>query len=219
MRTNSTFDLRPSISVLGWERRHLYYRPHCTKFCSAVQCSGTLNSCRAAKTDKYFPRTTSKSVKWLRETPSPDELSTIAVFDAHCARAYLKEGEAAYLPYGMDIVVNLADKVIPKLKQRLDTEISGINVDATPFNHLLGQTTVGELIANLSHKTNPTKINTLATLSEAKTSRIAELKVVLSEADPKAKAQECKLSAGRIKDIATGVDAALRWVKDEAVTK
>jgi len=152
--------------------------------------------------------TTPKSVKWRRGTPSPDELSTIAVFDVHCARAYLKEGEAAYLPYGMDIVVNLADKVIAKLSQRLNKETSGINVDVTPFNHLLGQTTVGKLIADLSHETNPTEINTLATLSEAEISRIAELKAVLSEADPKAKAEERKLSAERIKDIAVRVDTA-----------
>ena len=163
--------------------------------------------------------TTPKSVKWCRGTRSPDELSTIAVFDAHCARAYLKEGEAAYLPYGMDIVVNLADKVIAELRQRLKREIDGVNVDITPFTHLLGQTTVGELIANLSHKTNTTEINTLATLSEAEISRIAELKAVLSEADPKAKAQERKLSAERIKDIAARVDVAFAWVKDETVAK
>ena len=48
-----------------------------------------------------------------------------------------------------------------------------------------------------------------STLSEVEISRIAELKAVLFEADPKAKAQECKLSAGRIKDVATRVDAVL----------
>lgn len=160
-----------------------------------------------------------KPVKWRRGTPSPDELSTIAVFDAHCARSYMKEGEAAYLPYGMDIVVNLADKVIPQLSGKLKQEINGVSVDVTPFNHLLGQTAVGKLIASLSHKTNPTEINTLATLSEAEISRIAELKAVLSEADPKAKAEERKLSAGRIKDVAERVAAAFAWVKDDAVAK
>lgn len=162
---------------------------------------------------------TPQSVKWVKGTLSPDELSTITVFDTHCARAYLKEGEAAYLPYGMDIVVNLADKVIHELKQRLDKESNGVSADTTPFNHLLGHTTVGKLIANLSHKTDQTEINTLATLSEAEILRIVELKAVLSEADPKAKAQQFKLSAGRIKDIATRVDAAFRWVKDETITK
>ncbi|MCK4788815.1 MAG: AAA family ATPase [Desulfobacteraceae bacterium] len=162
---------------------------------------------------------TSKSIKWRRGAPSPDDLSTIAVFDVHCARAYLKEGEAAYLPYGMDIVVNLAEKVIPELKRRLDKEIGGINVDVTPFDHLCGETAVGKLISGLGPQTNITEINSLATLSKAEISRIIEFKAVLSEADPKAKAQECKLSAGRIKDIATRVDTALRWVKDETVTK
>ncbi|MCK5602956.1 AAA family ATPase, partial [Candidatus Pacearchaeota archaeon] len=102
---------------------------------------------------------------------------------------------------------------------KLKLEVDGVNVDVTPFNHLLGSTKVGELIANLSHTTNPTTIDTLATLSEAEILRIAELKAVLSEADPKAKAQEFKLSAGRIKDVATRVDVAFRWVKDETVAK
>ena len=163
--------------------------------------------------------TNTKSVKWSRGTPSPDELSTIAVFDAHCARSYMKEGEAAYLPYGMDIVVNLADKVIPQLSKKLKREIDSVNVDIAPFNHLLGQTAVGKLIANLSHRTNPAEINKLATLSEVEITRIAELKAVLSEADPKAKAEECKLSAGRIKDVASRVNAALTWVKDETIAK
>lgn len=163
--------------------------------------------------------TTPKSAKWRRGTPSPDELSTIAVLDAHCARAYLKEGEAAYLPYGMDIVVNLADKVIPQLSKKLEQEINGVSVDVIPFNHLLGQTAVGGLVASLSHKTDPTELNTLAMLSEAEISRIAELKAVLSEADPKAKAQEHRLSAERIKDLAAKVDTAFVWVKDETVAK
>jgi len=163
--------------------------------------------------------TTSKSAKWRRGTPSPDELSTIAVLDAHCARAYLKEGEAAYLPYGMDIVVNLAGKVIPQLRKKLEQEINGVSVDVIPFNHLLGQTAVGRLVASLSHKTDPTELNTLAMLSEAEISRIAELKAVLSEADPKAKAQERKLSAERIKDLTAKVDTAFVWVKDETVAK
>lgn len=160
-----------------------------------------------------------KSVKWVRGTAPPDELSTIAVFDAYCARAYLREGEAAYLPYGMDIVVNLADKVIPELNQRLTKETSSINIDVTPFNHLIGQTAVGKLIAGLSYRTNPADLNTLATLSEAEISRIAELKTVLSETDPKAKAMELTLSAKRIKNVAERIDAAFKCVYDDAVTK
>lgn len=163
--------------------------------------------------------TTPQSVKWLKGTLSPDELSTITVFDTHCARAYLKEGEAAYLPYGMDIVVNLADKIIPYLNRKLQQDIYTINTDRTPFNHLLGETSVGKLLVALSHRANPTEINALATLSETEILRIDELKAVLSETDPKAKAHEFSLSAGRIKDVATEVGKAFAWVKDETIGK
>jgi uncharacterized protein YeeX (DUF496 family) len=161
----------------------------------------------------------SKSLRWHRGNNSPDELSTIAVFDAHCARAYLKEGEAAYLPYGMDIVVDLADVIIPNLKKKLSKEISSVNVDVSPFNHLCDETEVGKLISDLNHETDTEKIKKLATLSETETARIAQLKTVLSESDPKAKAQECRLSAERIKDFAQKTREACSWVNDESVAK
>lgn len=160
---------------------------------------------------------TTKSLKWIRGTASPDELSTIAVFDVHCARSYLSEGEVAYLPYGLDVVENLANKVISVLSQRVNQEIASVNVDVTPFNYLLGETAVGKLVANLSENTNPDNIKALATLSKEETTRIAELERALSETDPKAKAQELRLSAGRLKELLKRLDAAFAWVKDETV--
>ncbi len=53
-----------------------------------------------------------KPLKWSNKTVSPDELSVIAVFDTHCARTYLtSEQDIAYLPYGLDVVENLANKI------------------------------------------------------------------------------------------------------------
>jgi energy-coupling factor transporter ATP-binding protein EcfA2 len=163
---------------------------------------------------------TPKPVKWTAGTVSPDELSTIAVFDCHCARAYLTaEQDVAYLPYGLDVVENLANKVLPELSRRLDYEISGINVDRQPFDHLLGETEVGRLISVLNEKTDPAKIKALATLSELETKRVAELDHALAEADPRAKAKELRLSAGRLKALVGRIESALAWVTDDAIKK
>ena len=122
-----------------------------------------------------------RSLDWEYGNQSPDELSTIAVFDSHCARAYLtSEQDIAYLPYGLDVVENLANKVIPELARRLESEIAGVSVDQRPFSHLIGETEVGRLISGLSEKADPVKIKTLATLTEQETNRAAELDQALS---------------------------------------
>ena len=74
----------------------------------------------------------SKSLVWKRDVEPPEELSTIAVFDTRCARAYLDtEQEVAYLPYGLDIVENLGQHVLPNLSERIDAEIAGVNTDSS----------------------------------------------------------------------------------------
>lgn len=163
---------------------------------------------------------TAKSVKWESGKLSPDELSTIAVFDSHCARAYLTaEQDIAYLPYGLDVVENLANKVLPELTRRLELELFGVSVDRQPFAHLLGETGVGRLIAGLSDKSDPAKIRLLATLSEQETKRAVELDHALSETDPKAKAEELRLSASRLKELTKRIEVANAWVSDAAIAK
>jgi ABC-type cobalamin/Fe3+-siderophores transport system ATPase subunit len=54
-------------------------------------------------------------LQWSYNSPSPELLSSISVFDTLCASSYLKEGEAAYLPRGLDILEEFANIIIPKL--------------------------------------------------------------------------------------------------------
>jgi len=157
---------------------------------------------------------TTTSVKWIKGAVPPDALGTIAVFDIHCARSYLSEGEVAYLPYGLDIVENLANKVIPEVSRRLDQDIDAINVDRTPFAHLIGETEVGKLVGSLSSLSDSTRLVALATLSEEEKKRITELSLALSEPDPGAKAKELRLSAGRLKGLVGRMDAAKDSVAD-----
>ena len=162
----------------------------------------------------------SKSLKWTAEGDPPDELATIAVFDSHCARAYLTaEQDVEYLPYGLDVVENLAHQVMPELRRRLDEEIKGINVDRQPFEHLLGDTRVGQRIAALDHTTIPAEIEALGTLSAADTERIAELQEALAEPDPSARARELRLSATRLKALVGRIESVVGRVSDDALTE
>lgn len=162
----------------------------------------------------------SEEIAWSRDSGSPDRLSSISVFDSKCARSYLTaEQDVAYLPYGLDIVENLANKVLPKLSEILEAEIDAINVDRVPFEHLMGKTRVGEVIENLSVKSDADAITSLGTVTEDDTKRISELETALKEADPSVKAEEFRRSAIRLKTYAERLAKPLLWVSAEAVVK
>lgn len=162
----------------------------------------------------------SEEIEWSRDATSPARLSTISVFDSKCARSYITaEQDVAYLPYGLDIVENLANQVLPKLSEKLKADIEAIDVSRLPFEHLLGETEVGKVIENLSVNSDADKIFHLGTLTEDDTKRIAELETALKEADPLAKAEESRLSAVRLKIYAKKLAQPLIWVNAEAVKK
>jgi energy-coupling factor transporter ATP-binding protein EcfA2 len=160
------------------------------------------------------------SVAWKANSEPPEALSAVAVFDSHCARAYVtEEQEVAYLPYGLDVVENLANKVIPEVAQMLSTEIASINVDRQPLAHLLGETKVGALIGALNEKTKPDSLSGLATLSTDEVERHAHIVTALAEADPSAKAKIAQLTSERMKQLAERLRRCALWCSDGAVAK
>ncbi|MGI0154447.1 AAA family ATPase [Pseudidiomarina sp. WS423] len=162
----------------------------------------------------------SHEVDWARDTTSPDQLSSISVFDSKCARSYITaEQDVAYLPYGLDIIESLANRVLPKLSEMLESEINGIDVSKLPFEHLLGDTEVGRVIENLSIKSNTETITSLGTITEGDIKRIAELENALKEGNPLAKAEESKRSMMRLKAFADKLAKPLVWVSSDAVEK
>lgn len=162
----------------------------------------------------------SEEVVWVRDSTSPDRLSKISVFDSRCARSYVTaEKDVAYLPYGLDIVENLADQVLPKLTAMLDAEIAAINIDRLPFEHIRGETEVGKVIDALSADSDAAVIAALGTMSEADTNRLNDLEKALKEADPLSKAKAFRLSATRLKTYGEKLAKPLVWVSPEAAQK
>ncbi len=158
------------------------------------------------------------TVKWSSGSTPPEDLSTIAVFDSHCARAYVtEEDKVDYLPYGLDVVESLAKKVIPEINKRLDEELICINVDLGPFQHLKGETEVGRLMTSLNYQSDPEKFKAISILSDQEKRRIIELELALSQADPKAKSDELQLSAKRLRELSERIRTALTLVDDQAL--
>ena len=163
---------------------------------------------------------TPREIAWSHDSTSPDLLSTISVFDSRCARSYLtEEQDVAYLPYGLDIMGNLANQVILKLSDMLTADLARINIEKLPFEHLQGETSVGKMIEGLSAESNKDAVKTLGTLTEEETNHATELEKALKEADPLSKAKELQLSATRLKEYADKLAKSLAWVSSEAVEK
>lgn len=160
------------------------------------------------------------ALTWKRGIEPPEKLSTIAVFDSHCARVYLTaEQEAAIAPYGLSVVEDLGSKVLPRLKRQLEQERAAIDIDHSPYKGLHGDTAVGRMIANLSHKTDVAAVESLGTLNQAELDRLAELEKLLKEADPKAAATNLSGQSTRVTEVVQRLDKAHAWVKEESIQR
>lgn len=140
---------------------------------------------------------------WTDGKAAPAALSSFAIFDSHCARAYLdSEDDFSYVPYGLDVFERLA-KICKQLKTAIETEHTQSAVDLTAFAPLHGDTAVGKLISGLSARTTQAQIEALATLSREDLAQHAALDKSLKENNPKEKAIQLRLRARRVAAIET----------------
>jgi len=160
-----------------------------------------------------------KDVHWKQGKSAPPELSSLAVFDSRCARAYLdSEDDFSYVPYGLDVFEGLA-KACKQLKVSIDTEHAQSAPDLTAFAPLHGDTLVGKLIASLSAKTTNAQIDALATLTPEELAQYAILGKSLKENNPKEKATQLRLRARRVAAIAKDATNKCALVDQAIVTK
>lgn len=140
---------------------------------------------------------------WTQGKSAPPELSSLAIFDSRCARAYLdSEDDFSYVPYGLDVFEGLA-KVCKHLKNSIDTEHAQYAADLTAFAPFQGETSVGKLVGSLSAKTTLAQVDTLTTLTPDELAQHVVLEKSLKETSPKEKAAQLRLRARRIATIAT----------------
>lgn len=157
-------------------------------------------------------------VEWTSGKESPEQLSSLAIFDAHCARAYVdNQGDFAYVPYGLDILEGLVN-VCTKLRAMATKEQTDNKPDLEVFAALgKTQTQVGKLLMLLSAKTKPQDVEALATLTKADQERLVTLNKTLAETDPMQKAQVLKLRATRFASLATRMNSAINQINDTSV--
>ena len=147
------------------------------------------------------------SYQWTDGKASPAQLSSIAIFDSRCARAYVdNQGDFSYVPYGLDILEGLA-RVCGWLKDRVQKEQRVTTPNLEPFAKLqLSPTQAGMLAKNLSAKTSKEQIERLSTLSKEEIQQLENLTQTLAEVDPKRRAHELRLKATRIDGLARRIN-------------
>ncbi|MGV4181083.1 AAA family ATPase [Citrobacter braakii] len=162
---------------------------------------------------------TDKEVTWYQGKEAPPELSSFAIFDTRCARAYLdNEDDFSYVPYGLGVFEALA-KVCKQLRTSIEAEQVQSAVDLTTFAHLHGETTVGKLISALNAKSSIAQIEALATLKPEELTLRETLENSLKENNPKEKAGLLRLRARRVTALATNTVEKGLIVGPEAIAK
>ena len=155
---------------------------------------------------------------WKDGIEPPEPLSDIAIFDSHCARAYIdNQGDFAYSPYGLDILEGLVG-ACNKLKARATADKAANAPSNAAYAVLAGeQTEVAKKLIGIPAKTKAEDIETLATLSAAELDRLALLNKTLAEADPKQKALSLRQKASRLTSLKEQVAATIGVVNEEMV--
>ena len=180
-------------------------------------CVAATTSCVAEADFEIAVNGDPREVHWTDGEVAPDELSSVAIFDSRCARAYLDhEDDFSYVPYGMDVFMNLA-AACKQLKSMVENELAQSSIDGSAFAHLYGSTAAGELISSMSAKTNLDDVEVLASFSPEELARHDELTKSLAETSPKEKAGQLRLSAQRIAKTAANASEMLRLVGRDAV--
>ncbi len=163
---------------------------------------------------------TTKDIHWVNNNSAPDELSSLAVFDGECARAYLdSEGDFEYTPYGLDILKELAH-TCKQLDKLIKTELNQNAVDKTVLENVFGDATtqVGTLVNNLSARTKLSEVERLTTVNDKEVVRRDELERSLKADDPKEKAKQLQRCSARINKIAKTTTEQLTRVDKDTET-
>ncbi|QBC43920.1 AAA family ATPase [Iodobacter fluviatilis] len=157
-------------------------------------------------------------LQWKADVDPPEPLSDIAIFDTHCARAYIdNQGDFAYAPYGLDILEGLVG-ACNALKVRALAEKAANAPSDAAYVVLAGeQTKVAKTLVGIPSKTKVEDIEALASLSEAELERLTFLNKTLAETDPKQKALALRQKASRLTSLAGRVATAIDVVSEATV--
>ena len=162
----------------------------------------------------------SKSILWRQSSVDTiKELSYVSVFDTKSARVVLsKEQECYYVPYGLDILQNLGNKVIPKMKALASESLSSIDLSTKHFAELAGNHEVGQIFKNLA-SASIDDIEILAQFGPDLIEQGKELAKIVQSTDLRRDMENARLSAVRIEKFVDKVVDISKKLSDDVVNE
>ena len=166
---------------------------------------------KATATIRVSSGATETDVAWTSGGPASTVLAQVSVFDGHCVPIYLRDKtDVAFRPFGLDLFDGLAASCL-EVKKRLDLAAQQLSVSLLPPTLKVAPgTRVHQLLGSLTGLTKKSDAVALASMSAQETKRLGELREMqrdLQSTDPKKRAQELELKAGRTSFLASHIAA------------
>ena len=135
-------------------------------------------------------------------------LSGISVFDARSARVVLDQAQdCRYIPYGLDIVQDVGNKVVPEVRAVIETQAAKIDLSEEAFKNLKGDHAVGRIFGNLANA-DISEIRCLANFSSADMDRGKELTSLIDKQAGVELIKTIRQKVGRIKQLSSAIKKA-----------
>jgi len=160
------------------------------------------------------------SLPWTQDAPPSDALASVSVFDSHCAPVYLRDKtEVAFRPFDLDIFDKLST-LCDEVRMRLEQEQKQLNAAAPDLPVISEGTEARALLDGLTALTKVEEVRRIATLSHDEEHQLNELRARLRDfqaSDPKQRAQELSLRAGRLNGVVQHLEELSIALGDQSV--
>lgn len=161
---------------------------------------------------------TGKTYKW-QDGSYIESLSDISVFDARSARVVLDQAQdCRYVPYGLDIVQDLGNKVVPCVRSAIEVMASKIDLSEDAFKNLRGNHKVGEIFNNLPNA-DILEIRRLANFSSEDMTRGKELTSLIDKQVGGELVKTIRQRVDRIKQLSSGIRKAIGTLSENEIGK
>ena len=148
---------------------------------------------RPKATIRYTVENKTHDVLWDDSKAPNPHLGGVSVFDRHCAGVYLSEQtDVAFRPMGLDLFDKLS-KACEDVRRLLDQERRSVASQTLHFPDVGRETSVHDLVNNLTSLTNVEEVKKLASLADDEHIRLKEIRAQVQDLrsdDPRRKARE-----------------------------
>jgi hypothetical protein len=167
---------------------------------------------------KYMEGDSEFSFVWGPDAQPPAALSSVSVFDAHCAPVYIRDKtDVAFRPFGLDVFDKLS-AACTEVRSILEIEESNLKAIVSAFPVIAQGTRARNLIDNLTALTKEEAVKELTELSQPEQRRLKELQTKRSDhqtANPKQKSRELTLKSQRYEQIKRHLEAISEALSEE----